>query len=73
MTSCMLQLNVSPKQIPYDDLWLLRLPLQACAVMYDVLTGSDDYTRKLQLVRWHQRLQAVCCRPQHHGLQLPAA
>lgn len=44
---------------------LLTRPTQVCGVMYDVLAGNDDYTRKLQLMRWHQRLQHQLLQPQH--------
>lgn len=29
---------------------------QVCGAMYDVLAASDDYLRKVELMRWHQRL-----------------
>lgn len=30
--------------------------LQACSCIVEILSGSDDYTRKVILVRWYMRL-----------------
>ena len=36
------------------------LALAACDCLAEALAGSDDYARKVPLVRWYQRLAAAC-------------
>lgn len=34
--------------------------IEACSSIQQVLAGSDDYTRKILLVRWYMQLAAAC-------------
>jgi hypothetical protein len=34
--------------------------VEACSSIQQVLAGSDDYTRKILLVRWYMQLAAAC-------------
>ncbi len=34
--------------------------IEACSNIQQVLAGSDDYTRKILLVRWYMQLAAAC-------------
>ncbi len=38
------------------------IALEACSCMVDILSGSDDYTRKVLLVRWYMRLADMVMR-----------
>ena len=33
-----------------------HIVLQACSCIVEILSASDDYTRKVRLVRWYMRL-----------------
>lgn len=39
-----------------------HVALQACSCIVDILSGSDDYTRKVTLVRWYMRLADLVTR-----------
>ena len=45
---------------------------QVCGAMYDVLANSDDYIRKVDLMRWHQRVLSHVSK-QHGMLQASVA
>lgn len=34
--------------------------VEACSSIQQVLGGSDDYTRKILLVRWYMQLASAC-------------
>ncbi len=39
-----------------------HIALQACSSIVEILSGSDDYTRKVTLVRWYMRLADMVTR-----------
>ena len=39
-----------------------HVAFQACSCIVEILSGSDDYTRKVTLVRWYMRLADLVTR-----------
>ena len=43
------------------------IALEACSCIVDILSSSDDYTRKVLLVRWYMRLADMVTRTRGEG------